>query len=87
MGDSHTTRETAGFPRIYNIESDPKERTDVSVSGNAWVLGIYSKLIAQYKATLKDHPNPPAPNMGATNRLKSDYAVVTLALQFGASGN
>ncbi len=58
-----TTRETAGFPRIYNIESDPKERTDVSVSGNAWVLGIYSKLIGQYKATLKDHPNPPAPNM------------------------
>ena len=58
-----TMRETAGLPRIYNIESDPKELTDVGVTGNGWVLGIYSKLIAQYRATLKDHPNPPAPNM------------------------
>ena len=58
-----TTRETAGFPRIYNIWSDPKEQTDISVSGSAWVLGVYSKLIGEYKATLKEHPNPPAPNM------------------------
>lgn len=58
-----TTRETAGFPRIYNIYSDPKEQTDIAVSGTAWVLGIYAKLVGQYKATLKDHPNPPAPNL------------------------
>ena len=58
-----TTRETAGFPRIYNIYSDPKEMTDIAVSGTAWVMGMYAKLIGQYKATLKDHPNPPAPNM------------------------
>lgn len=58
-----TMRETAGLPRIYNIQSDPKEMTDVAVSGNAWVLAIYSKLIAAYKAMLKDHPNPPAPNL------------------------
>lgn len=57
------TRETAGFPRVYNIEADPKELTDVGVSGNAWVTAIYLKLIQQYKATLKDYPNPPAPNM------------------------
>ena len=57
------TRETAGFPRIYNIWSDPKEQTDIAVSGSAWVLGMYSKLIGEYKATLKEHPNPPAPNM------------------------
>lgn len=57
------TRETAGFPRIYNIYSDPKEQTDIAVSGTAWVMAIYSKLIGQYKATLKDHPNPPAPNL------------------------
>ena len=51
------------IPRVYNIESDPKEMTDVGVSGNGWVLGMFFKLIGQYKATLKDHPNPPAPNV------------------------
>jgi hypothetical protein len=58
-----TMRETAGFPRIHNIESDPKEMTDVGVSGNGWVLAMYSKLVGKYKATLKDHPNPPVPNL------------------------
>jgi hypothetical protein len=51
------------MPRIFNIEADPREMIDISVQGSAWVLGMYSKLIAEYKATLKDHPNPPAPNM------------------------
>ena len=36
---------------------------DVAVSGSGWVMGVYSRLIAEYKATLQDHPNPPAPNM------------------------
>ncbi len=56
-------KETAGFPRIYNIEADPKERVDIAPTGAAWTLAIYSRLIQQYKATLKDHPNPLAPNM------------------------
>jgi arylsulfatase len=56
-------RETAGFPRIFNIEADPKERVDLGPTGAAWVLGPYMQLIGQYKATLEDHPNPPAPNM------------------------
>jgi len=55
--------ETAGLPRIYNIEADPREIQDVAVSGNAWVMAVYAQLVAQYKATLKDHPNPPAPNL------------------------
>ena len=58
-----TTRETAMMPRIFNIEADPREMIDISVQGSAWVLGMYSKLIADYKATLEEHPNPPAPNM------------------------
>jgi arylsulfatase len=58
-----TTRETAGFPRVYNIEADPKEQVDLAVSGYAWVLGMYGKLVKEYKMTLKDHPNPPAPNL------------------------
>ena len=58
-----TMRETAGMPRIFNIEADPREMIDISVQGSAWVLGKYSSLIAEYKATLEEHPNPPAPNM------------------------
>ena len=58
-----TMRETAGMPRIYNIEADPREMMDIAVSGSAWVMGTYSRLIAEYKATLEDYPNPPAPNM------------------------
>ena len=58
-----TMTETAGFPQIFNIESDPKERVDTATTGSGWVLGVYSKLIAQYKKTLKTHPNPPVPNM------------------------
>ncbi len=56
-------KETAGFPRIFNIEADPKERVDIAPTGAAWTLAIYSKLIRDYKKTLVDHPNPPAPNM------------------------
>jgi len=55
--------ETAGLPRIFNIEADPREMQDVAVNGNAWVMAMYGNLIAKYKATLKDHPNPPAPNL------------------------
>ena len=58
-----TMVETAGFPQIFNIESDPKERVDVAANGSGWVLGIYSKIIAGYKQSLVEHPNPPVPNM------------------------
>ena len=58
-----TMTETAGFPQIFNIESDPKERVDTSTSGSGWVMGVYSKLIAEYKKSLRQHPNPPVPNM------------------------
>jgi arylsulfatase len=58
-----TVQETAGLPRIYNIESDPRELQDVAVNGNAWVMAIYAQIVAQYKATLEDHPNPPTPDL------------------------
>lgn len=58
-----TVQETAGLPRIFNIEADPREMQDIAVSGNAWVMAMYGKIIAKYKATLKKHPNPPAPNL------------------------
>lgn len=58
-----TTRETAGFPRIFNIDADPREMQDIAVTGHVWVLGATSKIVAEYKKTLKKYPNPPAPNL------------------------
>ena len=52
----------AGYPIIYNIEMDPHE--DLIVAGMfAWVSGPILKVVKEYEATLKDHPNPPAPNI------------------------
>jgi arylsulfatase len=58
-----TAIETAGFPQIFNIEVDPKERVDQAVNGSGWVLGVYPKIIAEYKKTLEQYPNPPVPNL------------------------
>jgi arylsulfatase len=58
-----TTVETAGFPQIYNIEADPKERVDISIAGYGWTIAPYLQLIAEYQASLKEHPNPPAGNV------------------------
>ena len=54
-----TTQETAGFLQIFNIEADSKERVDVAPTGSAWIMGAYSKIIANYCQTLEEHPNPP----------------------------
>lgn len=54
--------ETAGLPEIYNIEADPREERNVGAE-NGWVIVPYLQLIGEYKATLKDHPNPPAANL------------------------
>jgi arylsulfatase len=57
-----TIRETAGYPQIYNIEADPKEQLNVAHL-NGWVVVPYLQLINQYRESLKEHPNPPAPNL------------------------
>jgi len=57
-----TIRETAGYPQIYNIEADPKEQLNVAHL-NGWVVAPYLQLIGQYRESLKEHPNPPAPNL------------------------
>ena len=56
-------RENVGFPQVYNIEADPKERADILIEGYSWTMGPYLKLVYEYQATLKDHPNPPAGNL------------------------
>ncbi len=58
-----TVTETAGFPQIYNIEADPKERVDIGVNGGGWIMGPYMQTVMKYKATLKTYPNPPASNV------------------------
>ena len=58
-----TLTETAGFPQIFNIEADPKERVDITANGAGWIMGPYMQTVAAYKATLKEFPNPPAPNL------------------------
>ena len=50
------------YPLIFNIERDLRE--EMPVSGySGWVAGHFMAVIQQYRATLKDHPNPPAPNL------------------------
>jgi hypothetical protein len=54
--------ETAGFPQVFNIESDPKERVDVGAAGSGWVMGPYLEVINTYLATLETYPNRPVGN-------------------------
>lgn len=57
-----TSAPLAGYPIVYNIEMDPHE--DLIVGGLfGWVSDPILKTVAAYEATLKDHPNPPAPNI------------------------
>ena len=58
-----TVTETAGFPQIFNIEADPKEKVDIGPTGGGWIMGPYIQTVMKYKATLKKYPNPPAPNV------------------------
>ena len=53
--------ENSGYPSVYNIEWDPREEFNLLIE-NSWVLGPYMKVLQEYKASLKDHPNPPSPN-------------------------
>lgn len=55
--------ETAGFPQIYNIEADPKERVDIGPIGGGWIMVPYLQTVNAYKETLMLHPNPPVPNV------------------------
>ena len=57
-----TIRETAGYPQVYNIEADPREEVNVAHT-NGWIVALYLQLVRQYRESLKEHPNPPAPNL------------------------
>jgi arylsulfatase len=51
-----------GYPKIYNVEIDPHE--DLNVAGLfGWSAEQPLAAVTQYYATLKQHPNPPAPDI------------------------
>ena len=62
----------AGYP-LYNIELDPREEHPYLIASSQFVLGPMINAIAVYQKTLKNHPNPPAPNL--TNWQPSNKAV------------
>jgi arylsulfatase A-like enzyme len=51
-----------GYPKMFNIESDPHEEHNISELYN-WVFGPLLKEVGDYKASLAKYPNPPAANM------------------------
>ncbi len=57
-----TIRETAGYSQGYNIEADPKEEVNVAHT-NGWIIARYLQMVNQYLESLKEHPNPPSPNL------------------------
>lgn len=54
--------ETNFYPMIFNIEADPREMRALTAE-NTWILRPFSRIVAKYLASLKDHPNPPAANV------------------------
>jgi len=54
--------ETAGYPMIFNIEADRREKRPSTIE-NTWVVRPYVQIIAEYKKSLEEHPNPPAANL------------------------
>ena len=51
-----------GYPKVFNIESDPQEEHNIGEMYN-WVLGPLLKVVEEYKASFEQSPNPPAANM------------------------
>jgi arylsulfatase len=52
----------AGYPKMFNIEFDPHEDLNVGALFG-WGLEGPLKEVQAYYATLKQHPNPPAPDI------------------------
>lgn len=50
------------YPKIYNIESDPREEYDTLIS-NSWVIGKYLPYVEDYYKSLKKYPNPKPANI------------------------
>jgi arylsulfatase len=51
-----------GYPKVYNIEMDPREEYDVGVLYD-WTWEPMLEVVEKYLETVKKYPNPPAPNI------------------------
>ena len=51
-----------GYPKVFNIEADPREEHNIGEMYE-WVIGPVLKAVEEYKASLREHPNPPAANI------------------------
>jgi arylsulfatase len=51
-----------GYPKVFNIESDPREEHNIGEMYE-WVIGPVLKAVEEYKTSLTRAPNPPAANM------------------------
>lgn len=49
------------YPKFYNIEIDPHE--DFQMTNYSWTGGPIFKVIEEYLASVKEHPNPPPSNV------------------------
>ena len=62
LGGLYTTASPMYFPKVYNIEMDPRE--DLNLGGTyVFMVGPVYKVIAEYEESVKKYPNPPAPNL------------------------
>jgi arylsulfatase len=52
----------AGYPKLYNVETDPHEDLDVAATFG-WVAEPMFVEVERYLETLKKYPNPPAANV------------------------
>ena len=59
-------RVEANAPEMYNIEMDPREQINIS-NENAWLLGPWFRIIAEYNQSLREFPNPPGVTLTDTN--------------------
>jgi hypothetical protein len=62
LGTQASNARMAGYPKLYNIEMDPGE--ELNVFGLfAWVGDPALEVVKAYERSVKEHPNPPAPNV------------------------
>jgi arylsulfatase len=62
LGTQTSNARMAGYPKLYNIEMDPHE--DLNVAGLfGWVGDPALEVVRAYERSVKEHPNPPAPNI------------------------
>jgi arylsulfatase len=61
-GTQAATLPTNGYPRVFNIHADPREEHDTGPT-ESWVVGKYLPYVAQYYASLGEHPNPKPANI------------------------